>query len=1190
MKKMFLMKFWLIITLFGLQPVHAQAGRIVMDLSHKTFSEAVEIFKQQTGTKFLYNQEKIQSQKSGTLQINANNTEDAIAQLLKAFKCTYKLVDGVVVVKNAPQTDNLVKRKIIGKVTDKAGNPLPGVSIIRKGSTIGITTDVDGNFTLVLTGEGPIPLVFSFIGMETKEVICKDDKPIKVVMEETALALDEVVVDGGYQQLPRKDMVGSFTTVKADDIRQSAYTSIDQMLQGRVAGLVAVNTSSRVGRAPKLIIRGVSTLLGNTDPLWVVDGIIQPDPLPFNATDALTSDLSQMVASQVSWLNPADIESVTVLKDASATAVYGSKASNGVIVVTTKKGQADRLSVNYSLSMGVRFRPNYDQFDFMNSQERIRFSKEAYDAGARYQYEPYPQTCTYEGLMFLLNNNTINEEYYNQQVSWLETLNTDWFKLLTRNSFNHNHNLSISGGSQKSTYTASFSYNNSKGVETGNDTDQFNVRLGFNSELTERLRLNMSMNGTIGNSYGFGAEVNPMDYATSTSRALPAYDQNGNLLYYLSLYNYRYNKDQIPLGYNILNERDNSYAKMKDNRFDASLNINYKILPWMSYQLVGGISSSSSDSRSYAGERTTYVARNYRGYDYGSEEVNSEKFKAAVLPYGGELYTSDSKSISYNMQHKLVFSHNFKEGHRLNAMLAAEIRSTTYRRGTNTVWGFVPERGEKIMQPTPPGKLEPIGMTIPTDDWGLLEAIYNGKWTSTERTDNYFSFFATLAYSFKDKYVLNANVRNDVSNRFGQDVNKRFDPTYSFGLSWRLGEEAFIKDNISWLDQLNIRGTFGIQGNVVNSISPELILSQGGVLPNYNEYYTTINSLPNPLLKWERTKTWNLGLDLQLFRGISMTLEYYGRRSNAIIDQDAQQEYGVYTMKLNGGLIKNHGVEYSVNFTPYKRDNFVWNIGINVSKNWNKAASHDQSTGQNKINKGDFLSGTTNRLVKKGYPIGSIWSYSFAGLEHETGYPIFNRLEYDEINEEIDPSTFLVYSGPQDPFFTGGFNTSIRWHSLSLSANFSALLGGKKRLVNPYESFTYGQIPNPNVNFSRMLNDRWKKPGDETHTIIPALWTDVVKDINVTLPDGSTESIYDMWGMSDAMVVNASFLRCNQISLSWSMNPKLCKKFGAKNFSVNASVSNVFVIANKKFNGFDPELADNSVMPRMFSFGFNVGF
>lgn len=1189
MKKMFLIKFWIVITLLWLQPVYAQAGRIVIDLSHKTFSEAVEIFKQQTGTKFLYNQEKIQSQRSGMLQIDAANTQDALTQLLEAFKFTYTLIDGVVVIKDSFQSDNLVKRKITGRVTDKTGNPLPGVSIIRKGTTVGITTDADGNFTLVVTGEGPIPLLFSFIGMETKEVIYKDQPHLNIVMQETTLALDEVVVDGGYQRLPRKDMVGSFTTVKADDIRQDAYTSIDQMLQGRVAGLVAVNNSSRVGRAPKLVIRGVSTVLGNTDPLWVVDGIIQPDPLPFDAQSALTSDLSQMVASQVSWLNPADIESVTILKDASATAVYGSKASNGVIVVTTKRGKADRLSVNYSLSMGIRFRPNYRQFDLMNSQERIFFSKEAYDAGARYQFEPYPQTCTYEGLMHMLSNNLIDETFYNKQVNYLETVNTDWFKLLTQNSFNHNHNLSISGGTQKSTYNASFSYNNNKGIEIGNAVDQFNIRLGFNSKLTDKLTLDMSMNGSIGNSYGFGNGVNPMDYATSTSRALPAYDENGDYLYYLQRHNYKYNSTPVPLGFNILNERENSESKVKNNRFDAALNLNYKVFSWLDYQIVGGISHNASTSSSYSSERTFYIAKNYRGYDFESEEVNSEKFKAAILPFGGELFTGESQNTSYNMQHKFIFSKNFNTDHRLNAMVAAEIRSNTYRNSINTVWGYVPERGEKIMRPTPQEQLKPIGMEISKDDWGILGQMYDGGWSTTERTDNYFSFFATLAYSFKDRYVLNANIRNDISNRFGQDVNKHFDPTYSFGLSWRIAEEAFIKDNISWLNQLNFRGTFGIQGNVVNSISPELILNQGGIYPNYNEYYTTINSLPNPLLKWERTKTWNVGLDAQLFKGVSMTLEYYGRRSNAIVAQDVAQEYGVYRMQLNGGLIKNYGIEYSINFTPYSREDFVWNIGINTSKNWNKANSEDASIGATTTNKDHFIGGATDRLVKKGYPIGGIWSYSFAGLEPETGYPTFNNIDYTIANPEIDPSTFLVYSGQKDPFFTGGFNTSIRWKSFSMSTNFSILLGGKKRLPNPYEAFQYGQIPEPNANLSRQLNNRWKKPGDEAHTHIPALWTDINRDINVRLPDGLPESIYNMWANSDAMIVNSSFLRCNQIMLNWNMNTKMCQRLGVKSFSVNSSISNVFVVASKKFEGFDPELGD-SVMPRMFSLGFNIGF
>ena len=1201
----YLMVFVLAFSIIHLCPVVTTAQdvtkkEIVLEVKKERLPQVFKRLEKITNYKIMFVTEDVNKYEVSGI-IRAKDIHDAMKQIIgeKPLEYTVDKQFITVTLKKAaiPKTaENLIQqttfRKIVGRVTDSDGNTLPGVSVMQKGTSIGTTTDINGDFGLRLSavsGEGPTYLVFSFIGMETQEVMYREDKPLNVVMKDAYVPLGEVIIDGGYQKLPRKDMVGAFTTVNAEDVIQNSYSSIDQMLQGRIAGLVSVNTSSRVGRAPQIRIRGVSTLLGNKDPLWVVDGIIQPDPLPFDASSALTADLAQMVSSQVAWLHPADIETITVLKDASATAVYGSKASNGVIVITTKRGKADHLSVHYSLSMGIRARPNYDQFDLMNSQERIRFSKEAYDVGARYQTEPYPQTSTYEGLMHMLGSNMITEAEYSKQVAHLETVNTDWLKLLTRNSFNHNHNLSISGGSQKSTYNASFSYSNNKGIEIGNDIDQLNIRLGFNSKVTERLRIDMSMNGSIGNSHGFNS-VNPLSYATTTSRSLPAYEQNGEYLYYKKLYGYKYNADQVPLGNNILNERDHSRADMKNNRFDASLNINYKVFSFLDYQVVGGISSASSNSRSFSGEQTRHIAQNYRGYDYGSEEVNSKKYKAAILPFGGELFTSESKSVNFNMQHKLVFSKTFNTNHRLNAMAAGEIRSTKVNFESNTVWGFVPERGEKIMRPTPINQLEPINVAFSKDNWGVLDALYNGAWSTTERTDNFLSFFATLAYSFRDRYVVNANIRNDVSNRFGQDVNKRIDPTYSFGASWRIAEEPFIKENISWLEQLNFRGTFGIQGNVVNTISPDLILSQQGVYSNYNEYYTTIGSLPNPLLKWERTKTWNLGLDIQPIRGISMTLDYYGRRSNAIVSQDVPQEYGVSRMRLNGGMIKNHGIEYSINFIPYKRDNFVWTLGLNASKNWNKVDSEDASVGATTTNKSHYLGGATDRMLKKGYPIGGFWSYSFAGLEADTGYPMFNHMDFDKVNPDVDPTTFLVYSGQQEPYFTGGLNTSIRWHSLSLSTNFSLLLGGKKRLSNPYGSFSNGKIPNPDVNFSRQLNDRWKKPGDEAHTNIPALWTAVLRNFNQTTPDGLPESIYTMWGSSDDMVVNASFLRCNQISLGWSMNPNICSKLGVKSLSVNASTNNVFVIASKRFNGFDPELNGRSVMPRMFSIGFNVGF
>ena len=371
-----------------------------------------------------------------------------------------------------------------GVITDEFGEPLPAASVaVMKNGKIarGTSTDIHGEFIVDINLAGDDEIVFSYIGTKTvkmkltKELI---SKPIEVVLKTDEAMLAEVtIVEDGYNRLPRKDMVGAFTTVKADDIMMPAYQTIDQMLQGKVAGMSVVNTSARVGASPKITIRGTSTILGNSDPLWVVDGVIQEDPLSIDMSSAITSDMRELIGNQISWLNPQDIDNITVLKDASATAIYGSKASNGVIVITTKKGTPGRISVNYNTNVSVRERPTYDMYDFMNSYERIQFSKEAYEAGVRYQTEPLPQIYTYEGLMSMFNKRMITEEQFSRYLQRLETVNTDWFDLLTRNSVSQSHNLSVSGGTDKYTYNASIGYQNNKGYEVGNQNDQITSRL-----------------------------------------------------------------------------------------------------------------------------------------------------------------------------------------------------------------------------------------------------------------------------------------------------------------------------------------------------------------------------------------------------------------------------------------------------------------------------------------------------------------------------------------------------------------------------------------------------------------------------------------------------------------------------------------------------------------------------------------
>ena len=1192
-------RFLLLSLLCGMTLIgYAQEKTVSLRFKDASFVEVINKFREQTGTKFMYNLEKVKDKRCKNLTVENMPVQRAIGVVLKHFGLSYSVVEGVVVVEDNPSgtaAGDVSTAK--GVVVDQEGLPLIGATILVKGTAIRAITNIEGEFSIKLpkaSGGKDNTLIVSFIGMQNKEVRCRDNRPMRIVMEADALMMDEVtIVENGYNRLLRKDMVGAFTTVKAEDIMMPAYSRIDEMLQGKIAGMNVINTSSRVGASPKITIRGTSTILGNTDPLWVVDGVIQEDPISIDVSSSMTTDMKELIGNQIAWLNPQDIETITVLKDASATAIYGSKASNGVIVLTTKKGSAERTSVRYSTNVSVRMRPTYDNFDFMNSKERIQFSKEAYDAGVSYQSEPLPQIYTYEGLMAMMNSRMITEEEFARQMQRLETVNTDWFDILTRNSISHSHNLSVSGGTQRITYNASLGFQDNNGTEKGNNNEMFTTRLAVNAQLSNRIKMSLNLNGSFRDADGYGAGVSPYSYALNTSRSVPCYEENGDLAFYKQYYTYRYNAidgNYNKYAYNILNEMANSGSNNSGSTFNASLNFDFKILDWLTYQAVGSVARSSNDSWAYAGEQSSYIERLYRGYAYGSEEAGSAKYNAAMLPFGGQLTTNNSTSTSLNMQHKILVSKTFNESHRFNAMLGMEVRSSKSRSVGNTVWGYVPERGEILVSPTLPEDLIPMGMEAEVE-WGALNSLFQGGWKKTSVTTNYMSFFATLAYALKDRYVFNFNIRSDASNRFGQDVNKQFDPTYSAGFSWRMAEERFIKENLPWINQLNLRGTYGIQGNVVTSLSPDLIAYYQSILRGYGQYSLGISSLPNRSLKWERTRTWNFGLDLQLFRKVTMNVEYYGRRSNAIIRQDIASEYGFGSMPLNGGVIYNHGLEVSVNFTPYQTKDFAWTVGLNAGQNWNKSETDDRTAKADELTHTDYLSGNSSRPLKKGYSLYSFWSYSFAGLDAVNGYPLFNKLETADgtANASVDPTTFLVYSGESEPYFSGGFNTRIRWKGFSLGADFALALGAKKRLPNPYSTFTNGKMPSPLSNISKTLNNRWKNPGDETKTIIPALYTSIVDLWNVALPNGLNDNIYNMWGLSDAMVVSGSFMRCTQLQLSYNLPKAICAKFRATSMSVNASTNNLFVIASSRWNGYDPELG-NSTQPRIFSFGLSVGF
>ena len=1167
-------------------------AQLSIDIKNGTLVNVFENIQKQSEYRFMYSNQDVASIKNISIQREGVSVQEILDIVLKEHSLTYLIEDKIIFIKPQPQTSVV---KIRGRVTDEKGEPLAGVTILIEGTYVGTTTDSNGNYIFTVPQKDNLNIIYSFIGMAPYKVPYTGQENINIVLKESTETMDEVVVTG-YQTLRKSDVVGSVSTVKASDIMMPVYTSVDQMLQGRVAGMMVMNTSSRVGTSPKIRIRGTSTILGNQDPLWVVDGVIQPDPIPLNQNDLMVDDLKNILGNQISWLNPADIETVTVLKDASATAIYGSKAANGVIVITTKRGKQEGMTVNYNGTFSFRSRPHYGLFNLMNSQERIQFSREAFAAGAIYNEAPVASLNTYEGIMSMFYNKQITPQEAENAIHRLERTNTNWFDILTRNSFSHNHNLSVSGGSEKVVYNVSLGYSDQSGIEINNDAKNLSGRVNLGIQLHPKVHVDLSLVGSINKTWGYAANVSPLKYATETSRSVLAYNEDGSRHFQGIRTNYAYNENPVILGYNILNEIDHSYSLNKSSQINGNLNFSWDILPWLKYEFVGGINNNIGTSEAYAGEQTYYVASTYRGYDFGSEAYGSERYKAAILPSGGELYNGSSDIQGWNIQNKITFSKTFQEDHRLNVLIGTEVTSTKTANKSQKMFGYVKERGESVVKPTPLNELVPIG-SRPAPGLGLFEELYNGNgWLRNTLTTNQFSIFATLAYSFKNRYVINASMRNDTSNRFGQDQNKRFDPTYSFGASWNVVQEPWLQNISNIINQFNLRASYGIQGNAVNSISPELILRMDAIKPYYGDYMSKISRIPNPHLSWERTKTWNFGLDIQVIQWISMNIEYYTKKSNNIVNQAIALEYGRVGTEVNGGRIVNSGIEYTLNITPIRTKDWAWTIGFNSSKNWNKAKTQSIS----EISLQDYISGSSDKVLKEGFALSSFWSYDFKRLSSVDGSPEFNRLFQEDAQGNIlkdengapllkgvsEYTDMLVYSGKMEPDFTGGLTTRLRWKGLTFGANFSLLLGAKKRLPNPYPNL--GNIPLSNVNLSKDLTNRWKKPGDEANSNIPGVYTGRITNY-WRLQDGRTYNMYQMWGESDIMVANANFLRCQQMSLTWTANDKICAKMKVKTLSINAIMNNVFVVADKKFHGFDPELGD-SIQPKTYSFGITVGF
>ena len=1095
-------------------------------------------------------------------------------------------------VKMLEQSQQQKELLLRGLVTDKDGSPLPGVTIQVKGTDQGAITNVKGEYYLMIKDVEKPVLVFSYIGMETQEVAYKKGKHrINVTLQESQQLMEEVVITG-YQVLDKRTQTSAITTLKMEDIMLPGVTSIDQMLEGRVPEMAFTLNSGEVGATPRLRVRGTSTLLGNREPLWVLDGIVMTDPVDVDPEDLNNPDYLNIIGNAIAGINPQDIERIDVLKDASATALYGTRAANGVIVVTTKKGRVGKPTLSYNHTSKITRRPRYTDrnINLMNSQERVQFGKALADL--HYVFPSNMPMVGYEGALNRLHNREIDYDTFLNEVTWYEQVNTDWFDILTRDAYSHSHTLNISGGSEVIRYYASLGYDRDNGVLNTTYSERYTVTTKMDVNLTKKLLLSMKLNGNVQKKNHLVSTVDAMDYAYNTTRALPCFNEDGSLYYYdrrRGGYNNGYGSKD--LRYNIVNEIDNSSSGYDGKGIQVDMNLKYNILPTWDVTAVGSYSVSSTLQEDWWGDKTAYVAALKNG-EYEDKPIPGDDGKC-VLPYGGILKTrnSDTENLTFRLQSNYRKLFGKDEEHLITALLGYEANIRRSKVMDNEERGYLKERGMQFVDIS----------SLDINDYPLYkEWLLSNHPSLTRGLTNQLSFYLSLSYSYHDYFTLNLNGRTDASNKFGSRSNERLLPVWSASGMWNIRETLF-KD-MGWLSEARLRLSYGMQGNMLDGQTPNMLLSQKPLDAYYNENISKVDQFPNPNLKWEETKQTNIGLDLGFFDGrlnISGNF-YYKKTDNLFTWVNVAPTNGMTSYLMNNGSVENIGYSISLAATPIRTRDFYWRLSTNYSSNKNTV----QTDAVENYKLSDYLAGTA---IVSGEPIGTFYSYKFLGLNAQNGTPVFDdfidrkHLLEDKSLEDV-VRMVMTDSGSREAAFSGNLFNTLSYRGLSLSFNLSYSLGSKVRLFALYSPVISGVSSDKNVR--KEFVNRWQVPGDELWTNIPALISR--SDANFTnynthwsQEQGNktkvfANSLWDMYDNSDIRVVSGDYLKLSSLTLSYSLQKSLLKNTPFSSASISFSTQNLFTIAAKELKGQDPSQAgfskpNLSIRPT-YTFGLNVAF
>lgn len=1104
--------------------------------------------------------------------------------------CNYLLavlVSLTVICDTLAQSDNIIR----GQVKDPKGDGLFGVTVRIDGTTNGSVTDLDGNFS-VSARKGDV-LIFSMISMETQRFTVSDNNPINIVLTEEASVLDEIVVDG-FRETDRKLFTGASESLKMSEVKAAGMVDVSRMLEGQVAGVNVDNVSGTFGTSPKIRIRGNATINGSNQPLFVVDGVILEDLANIDADDLISGDASTLISSSIANINPDDIESLQILKDASATAIYGARAANGVIVITTKRGKSGALRVNYSGNYSVKLRPTYNQFNLLNSAQEMSVYREMHDKGL-IDITTAVAGSTYGALgkMFTLIHQKdlawglgggLNEQFLNRY----ENANTDWFDVLFRDmGLQQQHSLSFTSGNEKSNSYYSVSYLNDQGQTIADKVQRFTGTARNTYFLSEKFTFGLKLSASyrdqkvpgtrnreldpLTGQVNRGFDINPFSYALNTSRSITPYDEDGNLEYF--------RRNYAP--FNILDELDKNFIDI--NVVDISAQTDFEVRPRDNFVIKGVFQGRyATTTQDHTVHEESNQAEAYRADATGAiragnnllfnDPENPGLRPTVLLPQGGFKYFNESQFLNFFSRISAEWNTTINSDHEINVLAGQEVRFTNRSESTSTGIGVVYESGGVVV--TEPKIIE--FFNLQNIDYFSLN----------DERDRFLGSFLNGGYAYKGKYVANFTVRYDGSNQLGISKAARYLPTYNVSGAWNIDQESFM-DKFSFLNELKLRATYGVSGNLAPGASALLNLQADVTIrPTDTEPYLNIEDLTNSDLTWEKLNEFNVGIDYVILDNrISGSMNYYTRKAFDLIGVVQTSGIGGQGLKFgNFADMKADGFEFSISTVNYKSEKFSWRTNFNFGYT------------RDKITRLDFGPRIVDAINQNGAavlggPRRGLFSLRYAGLDGR-GLPTFATDDGETIAaadfDFQDRESFgevLQYEGSTEPRGAGGLTNTIKYENFSFSFLLSYKLDYKVRL-NDGISYSYNDFNALNGDIA----NRWVVPGDEDITNIP-----VILDQNTIATSNSLNVAYSAYNNSTIRVANGDYVRFKNVRLSYSLPRRILDKYGISNASFGVEGQNLFLVySDKALKGQDPEFFGSGGVslpqPKIVTFTMSVGF